>query len=993
MRKTSKKGFTLTELLIVIAILAIMAAVSVPIISGLINKGTNATEDVNAVLYTSIMNKYASTEPEKATAYPRLTTTGTNSEYALFAAKSGQGTFPGFNIIAGTSDADVLNKIRKEAVIAIKAYSDTAVSDEYFIPPPADAEYEYVYYYLTGNVKKVKRTDLRTTTASQILTGVVNVEDYWVYLSREGGSGAALGGVSNGTGHVFVQVTQFGTGVPIDNAQVTVVSGAQSFTATTGEGQNGFVGFSGVPVGSVTITVSAQGAVTFPNSEFYNKTGQIFISESGYEGCQMNSPYKVELKLGSLGSLGFYEENVIWNSGAWDTRRELITGSVTATSQFNADNSNPGGFPRTESYSTNLYETGGTQALLTGSKFLTYGNYNLLVSAYGYRTYQNYVTAGVYGIDDDNHLFSGMSSPYEFPIVMRSPAGQGTVSGVIEYESMYQPLRGTPSGITGTWVYADNYYVYSRVKLTNLDTGTAYYSNYLTADSNGKHSYSIAGLPDGTYSFEIDSPYRFSGLNAFPDYVTIDGRHVVISGKVTKSDVSTGSLTGTVKYNYLGNNDPIPGATVTIKRNGDSSASGTCTTSDEGKFTLSNLKNGFYQLEISLPSTLGGETYKYRCFVSGNNSCTIALSISQIEISGTVTPYMTDDTAQSKSGTLDDLTIAFVRTNSNGTKQYSSISATVDATGVEAAYSVNLVPGYYEIDLTSICYVSLELSSSNYNVATTKNFSMTVDTDGSNHVGFTMESDSSKHWDECTNCGYKCNSNSHSVSDWTYYSASYCYRYCTVCDYWVDDLTSHQMTSYVSTAASCTSDGVRTYYCSRGCGYTYNDIINKTGHRGNGVWVYDNNGSSTSLGTHHQNCSNCGATIDANTACSRGGMINNGGNHYDNCSKCSGKRYFNHSWIETSRSGATCTGGTIYYKCSGCAATTTGSYAATASHNFTGKCSVKHSCSWTSYCSAGGTHKWTSYYHILCTRCAASDSSQWCGIHCGSNKPIVTCPF
>ena len=59
MRKTSKKGFTLTELLIVIAILAIMAAVSVPIISGLINKGTNATEDVNAVLYTSIMNKYA----------------------------------------------------------------------------------------------------------------------------------------------------------------------------------------------------------------------------------------------------------------------------------------------------------------------------------------------------------------------------------------------------------------------------------------------------------------------------------------------------------------------------------------------------------------------------------------------------------------------------------------------------------------------------------------------------------------------------------------------------------------------------------------------------------------------------------------------------------------------------------------------------------------------------------------------------------------------
>ncbi len=992
MRKFFKKGFTLTELLIVIAILAILAAVSVPIISGLINKGTNATEDVNAVLYTSIMNKYASTEPEKASTYPRLTTTGTNSEYALFAAKSGQGTFPGFNIIAGTSDADVLNKIRKEAVIAIKAYSDTAVSDEYFIPPPADEEYEYVYYYLTGDVKKVKRADLRTTTASQILTGVVNVEDYWVYLSREGGSGAALGGVTDGTGHVFVQVTQFGTGAPIDNAQVTVISGAKSFTASTDEGRNGFVGFSGVPVGSVTITVSAQGAVTFPNSEFYTKTGQIFISESGYEGCQMNSPYKVELKLGSLGSLGFYEETVTWNSGVWDARRELITGSVTATSQFNADNANPGGFPRSESYSTYLYETGGTQALLTGSKFLTYGNYNLSVSAYGYRTYRNYVTAGVYGIDDDNHLFSGMSSPYEFPIVMRSPAGQGTISGEIEYESAYQPLRGTPTGITGTWAYTDNYYAYSRVKLTNLDTGTAYYSDYLTAGSNGKHSYSITGLPDGIYGFQIDSPYKFSDLSAFPDEVTIDGRHVIVSGKVKKADVSNGSLTGTVKYNNLGNNDPVPGATVSIKRNGDSSTSGTATTSAEGKFTLSKLKNGFYQIEVSLPSALGGGTYKFRCFVSGNNSCTLAISMSQIKISGTITPYMTDGTAQSKKDTLDDLAITFVRTNSNGTKEYSSISATVDASGVTATYSVNLVPGYYEIDLSSVCYVSSEISSTNFKVATTKNFSMTVDTKKANHVGFTMKSNSSKHWDECTNCGYKCNSNNHSVSDWTYYSTSYCYRYCTVCDYWVDDLTSHNMTSYVSTAATCTKDGVRTYYCSRGCGYTYTKTIDKTGHSGNGVWVYDKNGSSSSVGTHHQNCSKCSTKMNANTACSRGGMTNNGDNHYDKCSKCSGKRYFNHSWKETSRSGATCTGGTIYYKCSGCSATKTGSYAATASHNFKGKCSKRHSCSWNTYCSAKGTHVWNGYYHILCTRCSAVDSSKWCAMHCGSSQTVLTCP-
>ena len=124
-----KRGFTLTELLIVLAILAVIATIAVPVVAGLMNKGKETSEDVNAALYTSIMQKYATEEVGKPALYPRLTATGANAEYSTFASKAGQGSFPGYNIIAGAGGSDVMAEIRREAVIAIKAFSDTAVSD------------------------------------------------------------------------------------------------------------------------------------------------------------------------------------------------------------------------------------------------------------------------------------------------------------------------------------------------------------------------------------------------------------------------------------------------------------------------------------------------------------------------------------------------------------------------------------------------------------------------------------------------------------------------------------------------------------------------------------------------------------------------------------------------------------------------------------------------------------------------------------------------
>ena len=48
MKKTNKKGFTLVELVIVIAVLLILAAVAIPTVSGVIARANEATDAANA---------------------------------------------------------------------------------------------------------------------------------------------------------------------------------------------------------------------------------------------------------------------------------------------------------------------------------------------------------------------------------------------------------------------------------------------------------------------------------------------------------------------------------------------------------------------------------------------------------------------------------------------------------------------------------------------------------------------------------------------------------------------------------------------------------------------------------------------------------------------------------------------------------------------------------------------------------------------------------
>lgn len=77
-KKLTKKGFTLAELLIVVAILAILVAVSIPIFTSQLDKAKTATDDANV----------RAAKAAAVTAY--LTSEETAAEVYLYDAANGQ---------------------------------------------------------------------------------------------------------------------------------------------------------------------------------------------------------------------------------------------------------------------------------------------------------------------------------------------------------------------------------------------------------------------------------------------------------------------------------------------------------------------------------------------------------------------------------------------------------------------------------------------------------------------------------------------------------------------------------------------------------------------------------------------------------------------------------------------------------------------------------------------------------------------------------------
>ena len=91
------------------------------------------------------------------------------------------------------------------------------------------------------------------------------------------------------------------------------------------------------------------------------------------------------------------------------------------------------------------------------------------------------------------------------------------VSGTIQWESEKQPLYSTPSGLTGTLVTSTNYSIQARVKLTNLSTGSAYYSSTLPGIITSSEV-SVASVDELIGYMNEKNFYTIARISAFRDY-------------------------------------------------------------------------------------------------------------------------------------------------------------------------------------------------------------------------------------------------------------------------------------------------------------------------------------------------------------------------------------------------------------------------------------------------------------------------------------------
>lgn len=185
-----KKGFTLVEMLVVVALLAILVTVSIPVITSINSKAGNSADEIAAESIETAIDSWMDTDYSDDNFYrTNLYTSAATGEaaaaridglteqmYSYYFAGTGQ--LPGVEL---TDEA----QIRHSVITAIKATSSTKIliknGQQYIESPKTGSQYGFKYYY------KIGRVNAEPVDSSGSALGNDEVYRYYVWLDRNGG--------------------------------------------------------------------------------------------------------------------------------------------------------------------------------------------------------------------------------------------------------------------------------------------------------------------------------------------------------------------------------------------------------------------------------------------------------------------------------------------------------------------------------------------------------------------------------------------------------------------------------------------------------------------------------------------------------------------------------------------------------------------------------------------------------------------------------------
>lgn len=185
-----RRGFTLVEMLVVVALLAIFITVSIPVITSINSKAGNSVDEITEESIETAIDSWMDTDYSDDNFYRTNLFTSASTGEATTSRISGYTEqmysyhFAGTGQLPGVELTDEA-QIRHSVITAIKATSSMKIDirngEQFVRAPKTSSQYGFKYYY------KIGRVNAEPIDSSVSALGNDEVYRYYVWLDRSGG--------------------------------------------------------------------------------------------------------------------------------------------------------------------------------------------------------------------------------------------------------------------------------------------------------------------------------------------------------------------------------------------------------------------------------------------------------------------------------------------------------------------------------------------------------------------------------------------------------------------------------------------------------------------------------------------------------------------------------------------------------------------------------------------------------------------------------------